>query len=187
MYDRLLLYLSLIHICTFRAKGDVLDIFPANWSDKALRVEFFGDEIDRISEVNVLTGEVLVDRAHVAIFPASHYATGREKMEAALKEIEKDMEARVAELKAADRLVEAQRLEQRTRYDMEMICLLYTSGPGPGGPCGGLPRGGRSRPEGGGCRHRPDPLRRPGCRYGDERGQFPGPWPHQRGAGPGQL
>ncbi len=106
---------------TFRAKGDVLDIFPANWSDKALRVEFFGDEIDRISEVNVLTGEVLVDRAHVAIFPASHYATGREKMEAALKEIEKDMEARVAELKAADRLVEAQRLEQRTRYDMEMM------------------------------------------------------------------
>ena len=62
-----------------------------------------------------------------------------------------------------------------------------TSGPGPAGPCGGLPRGGRSRPEGGGCRHRPDPLRRPGCRYGDERGQFPGPWPHQRGAGPGQL
>ena len=106
---------------TFRAKGDVLDIFPANWSDKALRVEFFGDEIDRISEVNVLTGEVLVDRAHVAVFPASHYATGREKMEAALKEIEKDMEARVAELKAADRLVEAQRLEQRTRYDMEMM------------------------------------------------------------------
>ena len=106
---------------TFRAKGDVLDIFPANWSDKALRVEFFGDEIDRISEVNVLTGEVLVDRTHVAIFPASHYATGREKMEAALKEIEKDMEARVAELKAADRLVEAQRLEQRTRYDMEMM------------------------------------------------------------------
>ena len=106
---------------TFRAKGDVLDIFPANWSDKALRVEFFGDEIDRISEVDVLTGEVLVDRTHVAIFPASHYATGREKMEAALKEIEKDMEARVAELKAADRLVEAQRLEQRTRYDMEMM------------------------------------------------------------------
>ena len=69
----------------------------------------------------MLTGEVLVDRAHVAIFPASHYATGREKMEAALKEIEKDMEARVAELKAADRLVEAQRLEQRTRYDMEMM------------------------------------------------------------------
>ena len=105
----------------FRVRGDVVEIFPAGSSENAIRVEFFGDEIDRISEVNVLTGEVLVDRAHVAIFPASHYATGREKMEAALKEIEKDMEARVAELKAADRLVEAQRLEQRTRYDMEMM------------------------------------------------------------------
>ena len=106
---------------TFRAKGDVLDIFPANWSEKAIRVEFFGDEIDRISEVNVLTGEILLDRTHVAIFPASHYATGREKMEKALGEIERDMYARVAEFKAADRLLEAQRIEQRTQYDMEMM------------------------------------------------------------------
>ena len=106
---------------TFRAKGDVLDIFPANWSEKALRIEFFGDEIERISEVNVLTGEILLDRAHVAIFPASHYATGRDKLVAALDEIERDMLARVEELKAEDKLLEAQRLEQRTRYDMEMM------------------------------------------------------------------
>ncbi len=106
---------------TFRAKGDVLDIFPANWSEKALRVVFFGDEIERISEVNLLTGEILLDRAHVAIFPASHYATGREKLEAALGEIEGDMWARVAEFKAQDKLLEAQRIEQRTQYDMEMM------------------------------------------------------------------
>ena len=106
---------------TFRAKGDVLDIFPANWADRALRVEFFGDEVERISEVNVLTGEVLLDRAHVAVFPASHYATGREKLEAALAQIEADMNARVKELKAQDKLLEAQRLEQRTQYDMEMM------------------------------------------------------------------
>ena len=106
---------------TFRAKGDVLDIFPANWSEKALRIEFFGDEIERISEVNVLTGEILLDRAHVAIFPASHYATGREKLVAALDEIERDMLSRVEELKAQDKLLEAQRIEQRTRYDMEMM------------------------------------------------------------------
>ena len=106
---------------TFRAKGDVLDIFPANWADRALRVEFFGDEVERISEVNVLTGEVLLDRAHVAVFPASHYAAGREKLEAALAQIEADMNARVKELKAQDKLLEAQRLEQRTQYDMEMM------------------------------------------------------------------
>jgi len=106
---------------TFRAKGDVLEIFPSNWSDKALRVEFFGDEIERISEVNCLTGEILLDRAHVAVFPASHYATGRDKLIQALEEIEKDLYARVAELKAQDKLLEAQRLEQRTQYDMEMM------------------------------------------------------------------
>ena len=106
---------------TFRAKGDVLDIFPANWSEKALRVEFFGDEIERISEVNFITGEILIDRAHVAIFPASHYATGREKLEAALADIEKDMLDRVAEFNEQDKLLEAHRIEQRTRYDMEMM------------------------------------------------------------------
>ena len=106
---------------TFRAKGDVLEIFPSNWSDKALRVEFFGDEIERISEVNCLTGEILLDRAHVAVFPASHYATGRDKLIAALEAIEKDLYDRVDELKAQDKLLEAQRLEQRTQYDMEMM------------------------------------------------------------------
>jgi len=106
---------------TFRAKGDVLEIFPSNWSDKALRVEFFGDEIERISEVNCLTGEILLDRTHVAVFPASHYATGRDKLIHALEAIEKDLYDRVAELKAQDKLLEAQRLEQRTLYDMEMM------------------------------------------------------------------
>ena len=106
---------------TFRARGDVLEIFPSNGSDKALRVEFFGDEIDRISEVNCLTGEILLDRAHVAVFPASHYATGRDKLIQALQEIEKDLYKRVDELKAQGKLLEAQRLEQRTQYDMEMM------------------------------------------------------------------
>lgn len=114
---------------TFRARGDVLEVFPMNWSEKALRVEFFGDEIERISEVNVVTGEMIVDRAHVAIFPASHYATSREKLNAAMQEIEDDMYARVRELKAQDKLVEAQRLEQRTLYDLEMMRELgYCSG-----------------------------------------------------------
>lgn len=106
---------------TFRAKGDVLDIFPMNWSDKALRIEFFGDEIEKISEINVVTGEILTNRSHVAIFPASHYATGRDKLEAALGEIEADMYKRVEEFKAQDKLIEAQRIEQRTTYDMEMM------------------------------------------------------------------
>ncbi len=106
---------------TFRAKGDVLDIFPVNWSDKVLRIEFFGDEIDRISEINPLTGEVLALRKHVAVFPASHYATGREKLAAAMEEIEADLWKRVGEFKAAEKLLEAQRIEQRTLYDMEMM------------------------------------------------------------------
>ncbi|MEL7603760.1 MAG: excinuclease ABC subunit UvrB [Bacillota bacterium] len=114
---------------TFRARGDVLEIFPMNWSEKALRVEFFGDEVERISEVNVVTGEILLDRAHVAIFPASHYATSRDKLNAAMQQIEDDLYARVRDLKAQDKLVEAQRLEQRTLYDMEMMRELgYCSG-----------------------------------------------------------
>ena len=106
---------------TFRAKGDVLEVFPSNWSDKVLRIEFFGDEVERISEVNCTTGEILLDRSHVAIFPASHYATGRDKLVKALGEIEHDMQVRVEEFKAEDKLVEAQRIEQRTTYDMEMM------------------------------------------------------------------
>ena len=114
---------------TFRAKGDVLDIFPMNWSEKALRVTFFGDEIERLSEINVLTGEILLDRTHAAVFPATHYATGHEKMAGALGEIEDDLYARVRELKEQDKLLEAQRVEQRTQYDMEMMREIgYCSG-----------------------------------------------------------
>ncbi|MGN1067933.1 MAG: excinuclease ABC subunit UvrB, partial [Christensenellales bacterium] len=106
---------------TFRVRGDVLDIFPANWSDKALRIEFFGDEVDRISEVSPVTGEILCDRAHVAVFPASHYATRHEKLMAAMEEIERDCALRVEELTRDGKLVEAQRLSQRTEYDLEMM------------------------------------------------------------------
>ncbi len=113
----------------FRCRGDVLEIFPMNWSDRALRIEFFADEIERISEVNALTGELILDRAHVAIFPASHYATSREKLEASMEEIEHDLVERVEELKAQNKLLEAQRLEQRTHYDLEMMRELgYCSG-----------------------------------------------------------
>ncbi|MDR2903525.1 MAG: DEAD/DEAH box helicase family protein, partial [Clostridiales bacterium] len=105
---------------TFRVRGDVVEIFPATSDDKALRVEFFGDEIERLTEIDVLTGEVLGTLQHISIFPASHYVTPRDKMEAAIKNIEEEMLQRVKELKADDRLLEAQRLEQRTNYDMEM-------------------------------------------------------------------
>lgn len=105
----------------FRAKGDVLDIYPISWTDKALRVEFFGDEIEKISEISALTGEVLARRSHAAVFPATHYATGREKLEASIGEIEGDMRARLAWFKEHDKLLEAQRIEQRTFYDIEMM------------------------------------------------------------------
>jgi len=106
---------------TFRVRGDVVEIFPASYGEKAIRVELFGDEIERIVEVDTLTGEVLAKRSHVYIFPASHYVTGREKMELALKRIEAELDARLAFLRKQDKLLEAQRLEQRTRYDMEMM------------------------------------------------------------------
>ncbi|QKI83841.1 excinuclease ABC subunit UvrB [Kroppenstedtia eburnea] len=106
---------------TFRVRGDVLEIFPASRSEQAIRVEFFGDEIDRIREIDVLTGEILGDREHIAIFPASHYVTRQEVMRRALKEIEAELDERLAVLKSQDKLLEAQRLEQRTRYDMEMM------------------------------------------------------------------
>ncbi|MDF2988643.1 MAG: excinuclease subunit [Eubacterium sp.] len=105
----------------FRARGDVLEIFPANSSEMALRVEFFGDEIERITEVDYLTGEIKGTRSHIAIFPASHYATTRPKMEKAMVTIEKELEERLEQLKMEGRLLEAQRLEQRTRYDLEMM------------------------------------------------------------------
>ncbi|HHY82611.1 MAG TPA: excinuclease ABC subunit UvrB [Clostridiales bacterium] len=106
---------------TFRVRGDVLEIFPANSSEKAIRVEFFGDEIDRISEINTLTGEILGYLSHAAVFPASHYASSRESMERAIALIERDLEEQVALLKSQDKLLEAQRLLQRTNYDIEMM------------------------------------------------------------------
>lgn len=105
----------------FRVRGDTVDIFPANESEEAIRVEFFGDEIDRILEVNYLTGEILSGRNHVLIFPASHYATSKEKVKKALISIEEELQERLVELKAQNKLVEAQRLEQRTLYDIEML------------------------------------------------------------------
>ncbi len=106
---------------TFRVRGDVLEIFPASSGENSIRVEFFGDEIDRIVEVNALTGEIIGIRNHVSIFPASHYATTEEKVESAIVGIEKELEERLKELRDKDKLLEAQRLEQRTRYDIEML------------------------------------------------------------------
>lgn len=105
----------------FRVRGDVLEIFPAASAEKALRVEFFGDEIERIVEFDALTGEVIGDRFHASIFPASHYATSAERLEKAVRSIEEELEARLAELRAQNKLLEAQRLEQRTHYDLEML------------------------------------------------------------------
>ncbi len=105
----------------FRVRGDVVEIFPAYSGDKAVRVEFFGDEIDRIREINALTGEVLADLSHVAIYPASHYIVGPEKMAVALEEIRREMEERVAYFRAHDQLIEAQRIRQRTEHDIEML------------------------------------------------------------------
>ncbi len=105
----------------FRIRGDVVEILPASSSDKAIRVEFFGDEIERLSEINTLTGEVIRELKFVAIFPANHYVVSDEKRERALKEIEAEMEERVAFFKSQNKLLEAQRIEERTRYDLEML------------------------------------------------------------------
>ncbi|MHB1126899.1 MAG: excinuclease ABC subunit UvrB [Bacillota bacterium] len=109
------------HRGTFRVRGDVIEVFPASFTEKAVRLEFFGDELERILEVDTLTGEVLSRRKHVAVFPASHYVTEQEKMKRALVSVERELVARLAVLKARDKLLEAQRLEQRTRYDLEMM------------------------------------------------------------------
>ncbi|GAJ41034.1 excinuclease ABC subunit UvrB [Parageobacillus sp. VR-IP] len=106
---------------TFRVRGDVVEIFPASRDEHCIRVEFFGDEIDRIREVDALTGEVIAEREHVAIFPASHFVTREEKMRIAIENIEKELEERLRELREQGKLLEAQRLEQRTRYDLEMM------------------------------------------------------------------
>ncbi|MEK8131775.1 excinuclease ABC subunit UvrB [Paenibacillus filicis] len=106
---------------TFRVRGDVVEIFPASHSEHAVRVELFGDEIERITEINVLTGEIIAERDHIAIFPASHFVTQEETMKVALVNIERELEERLASLREQGKLVEAQRLEQRTRYDIEMM------------------------------------------------------------------
>jgi len=114
---------------TFRVRGDVVEIFPASRDQHCIRVEFFGDEIDRIREVDALTGEIIGDRDHVAIFPASHFVTREEKMKLAIENIEKELEEQLAKLRAQNKLLEAQRLEQRTRYDLEMMREMgYCSG-----------------------------------------------------------
>ena len=106
---------------TFRVHGDVLEIFPANNTDTAVRVEFFGDEIDRITEVDVLTGEIKCLLQHIAIFPASHYVVPQEKMNAACDRIEAELEERVKYFKGEDKLLEAQRIAERTNFDIEMM------------------------------------------------------------------
>ena len=114
---------------TFRVQGDTIEIFPAAYSERAIRVELFGDEIDRLVEVDALTGEVIAERKHVAVYPASHYVTTKDKMRIAVERIEAELDEQLAKLKAADRLLEAQRLEQRTRYDIEMMQEMgYCSG-----------------------------------------------------------
>ncbi|KMY51800.1 excinuclease ABC subunit UvrB [Peribacillus loiseleuriae] len=109
------------HRGTFRVRGDVVEIFPASRDEHCVRVEFFGDEIDRIREVDALTGEITAERDHIAIFPASHFVTREEKMKIAIENIEKELEEWLVELRKEDKLLEAQRLEQRTRYDLEMM------------------------------------------------------------------
>ncbi len=127
----------------FRVRGDTIEIWPAYWRDTAVRVEFFGDEIDRLSEINVVTGAVIRRLEHIPIYPASHYITPREKMAAAIQEIYREMEERVAFFESNNMLVEAQRVKQRTMYDIEMLQEL--------GFCSGIENYSRpisGRPEG---------------------------------------
>lgn len=106
---------------TFRVRGDILEIFPADNDERAIRIEFFGDEIDRITEIDYVTGKIVGTRNHVVIFPASHYVTTPERVEKAVIEIEKELDERVKYFKDDDKLLEAQRIEQRTKYDIEML------------------------------------------------------------------
>lgn len=114
---------------TFRVHGDSIEIFPAAYSERAIRVEMFGDEIDRLLEIDVLTGEIIAERKHIAIYPASHYVTTKEKLDLAIGKIEAELKEQLELLRSKDRLLEAQRLEQRTRYDIEMMQEMgYCSG-----------------------------------------------------------
>ena len=113
----------------FRVRGDTVEVWPAYWKDTAIRVEFFGDEIDRISEINVVTGSPIRKLSHIPIWPATHYVTPKEKMDAAVQEIYKELEERVAYFEKENKLIEAQRIKQRTMYDVEMMQELgYCSG-----------------------------------------------------------
>ena len=112
--------MSLVRDC-FRVNGDTVEVIPANMSDSALRIEFFGDEIDRISEINIVTGEMKRQLSYAAIYPATHYAVSDEKREAALQQIEREMLERVAYFESENKLIEAQRIRERVRYDLEML------------------------------------------------------------------
>lgn len=109
------------HRGTFRVRGDVVEIFPASASDRAIRVEFFGDEVDRIQEIDVVTGEATADLEHMVVFPASHYVVAPDKMERAISGIEKELDERVKYFKSEDKLIEAQRISERTHFDVEML------------------------------------------------------------------
>ena len=115
----------------YRVRGDTLEVYPAYWSGRAIRIEFFGDEIDRISEVNAVTGVPERILNHVAIYPASHYVASREKMARAMKDIEAEMWEQVRFFEEHDKLLEAQRIRQRTQYDLEMLQEI--------GFCSGIP------------------------------------------------
>ena len=106
---------------TFRVRGENLEVFPASYTDSAIRVEFFDDEIERITEIDSLTGEVRHELEHVAIFPNSHYVVNPEKLERAIKDIEAELAEQVAYFKSEDKLIEAQRIAERTNFDMEML------------------------------------------------------------------
>lgn len=105
----------------FRVKGDIVEIYPSDTSEKAIRIEFFGDEIERICEINPVTGKTIATRNHVMIFPNSHYVTTKDKMEKAVGSIEKELEERVKYFKDNNKLIEAQRIEERTNFDLEMM------------------------------------------------------------------
>ena len=109
---------------TFRVRGDVVEIYPVGGERHAIRIEFFGDEIDRIREIDTVTGAAISERNHVVIFPASHFVTGEERLKIAMKKIEKEMEAQIAHFEEQGKLIEAQRIEQRTRYDLEMLAEM---------------------------------------------------------------
>ena len=106
---------------TFRAKGDIVEIYPSDENEKAIRVEMWGDEVEKISEINPLTGKVIGTRNHVMIFPNSHYVTTKDKMERAINDIEKELEQRIKYFKSQNKLIEAQRIEERTNFDIEMM------------------------------------------------------------------